>query len=151
MQSKLKFSLMIRSNIHFSFSCIYVANGVFDKYDSMAYPRIGTKTRIVKVIDWISFNTGFNENEGLIPDHNSMQAGALRIYLSTYETVLCECKLSQLINVKDATEKICKIFHALQESQIHVADLWQGKMPWKCSSLSKVRLVHAYIVSLGHH
>lgn len=117
---------------------------VFHQYDSMAYPHIATDSNVViKVFklgwDFFTGGTSSTEKEICIPDQNSMQSEALRLYMKTHDVELKLCQF-QFLSIKSVTEDIMIIFHSL-----HSILTWTGwgKHDTRVSSeLAKVRLLY---------
>ncbi len=96
--------------------CSYVAGKSYHHYDSIAYPEVASKTTIIKGLPIKEI--GLVDNELLIPDHETMQAEALGVYLHGYRTKLCGFDLSKLCDIEYTTRKIVKIYRALNNFAI---------------------------------
>lgn len=85
------------------------------QYDSMAYPRIESKSRIGKFLkkgwDLLIGKTSDVEEEITLPDQESMQTEALRIYLEEYSKQLCTPTCTS--NAEVVTKGIITIFRSL--------------------------------------
>ena len=97
----------------------FVSLGVIHQYDSVAYPHVKSNSKVVKAV-----KTGFQflksffvtsasttENEVVLPDQDTMQAEALKIYLQRYKDELCELKFAS--QVRFPSEEIMDIFGSL--------------------------------------
>lgn len=105
----------------------------------MAYPFVEDTiwTKMWKM--WIS-KSDSDEKGVMIADHDSSQSEALKVHLESLKDQLCNCKLSATFNVESATNKVMKIYYALECPEIYVhghsqPDLWISKELFKVSIL----------------
>ena len=78
----------------------------------MAYPESKSKNLLLRA--WDSIVGHSSKDELVVPNHSSMQAKALEVYLDKYSTILTRCELSSTCNIVQASRDITDIF-----SQLH--------------------------------
>ena len=86
------------------FDCI----GLYHHYDSMAYPESKSKNILLRA--WDSIVGQSSKDVLAVPEHSSMQAKALEVYLEKYYDKLTKCELSPSFNIIQATREITQIF-----------------------------------------
>ena len=74
----------------------------------MAYPESKTKNILMRA--WDSIVGQGSKDVLAVPEHSSMQAKALEVYLDKFYDVLTKCELSPSFNIIQATREITKIF-----------------------------------------
>lgn len=90
-----------------------------------------------------------NENEPVVPSHESMQATALKFYLKPYMTGLCEMKTTSLnYSIYGAKMKIINVFQDLYKPRIF-DDEKRSHQVWLCKDLSKVSLTCSALIRLN--
>lgn len=103
----------------------------------MAYPQTETKNFIIRGFDYLKNRwTGQEPAKGelIIPNHESMQSEALKLYLDRCKSVLLELKVS---NIPEVCREMLHIFYKLNNCWI-----WSDGRPmpqfWKCEQLIEV-------------
>ena len=113
-----------------------VAGGVFHQYDSMAYPHVVTKqSRVRRVYNFVTRTDSTPVDKVDLPDQNSMQSEALKMYLEEFKKRLCDFNI---LNAQIATTEIMNIFQSLLSVQ-HCVNNWTWEMEiYNSAKLSKV-------------
>lgn len=118
--------------------------GAYHHYDSMAYPESKTKGLLMRA--WDSIVGQGSKDVLAVPDHGSMQAKALEVYLEKYHSILSKCELSPLFNIVQATSEITHIFRNLYAPLIS-----SRENPWLAQKLDEVRMTTLFTTKLITH
>lgn len=111
-------------------NCVVHA-GSYHHYDSMAYPEYKTKSFFGRAWDTLAGHG--SKDVPAVPEHTSMQAKALEVYLKKYHSILSKCELSPSFNIVQATSEITHIFGNLYAPLISSRD-----NPWLAYKLDEV-------------
>lgn len=100
----------------------------------MAYPESKSKNLLLKAWDAIVRHS--SKDELVVPEHSSMQAKALEVYLNKrYLNLLTGCDLSSSCNIVQTSREITRIFLNLYTPLVS-----SRENAWVASKLDEVKL-----------
>jgi hypothetical protein len=101
----------------------------------MAYPESKTKNILLRA--WDSIVGQGSKDVLAVPEHSSMQAKALEVYLDKFYDMLTKCELSPSFNVIQATREITQIFRHLYTPLVSTRE-----NAWIANKLDEVCISH---------
>lgn len=101
----------------FCFGSGFYPGGVLHKYDSVAYPHVESRSKVVRFLkkgwNWFTGGTSETENEIALPSQDVIQSEALKFYLGTSKDTLCAFDFPSFFKADVFINKMMDIFNSL--------------------------------------